>query len=310
MPQNPLPASGVPGGLPGVGSGVPTSTDLIPEALAAASGQDDQDSAADGNGEDVPAGTGPVGSGDHVIQDGECISSIAKQTGHFWKTIWDDANNTDLRDVRKDPNVLLPGDRVFVPELRRKDESGATEQHHRFRRKGEPSKLRLRLMRAATKDDEQDDDDQDAPAPQGQSDAKVSSTQSDPGPPLLPDVPRSNVPYVLNVDGRLFNGMTDADGVLECAVPGNARKGLLIIEPGTPQETQLPVLLGQLSPITEMCGVRERLANLGFECARDGDKMTDDLEDALQTFQTMHELEISGRPDDATRAKLQEVHGS
>jgi len=309
MPQETLSPSGAPSGLPAGGAGPPTSTATIPGDPAAPLGQDDPAPAAEGAAEeDIPGGTGPVGSGDHVVRDGECISSIAKQTGHFWKTIWEDPNNSVLREVRKDPNVLLPGDRLFVPELRRKDEPGATEEHHRFRRKGEPSKLRLRLMRAATGEDTEEE--AEAPASQGQGDAKVSSTESDPGPPLLPDEPRANVPYVLIVDGQLFNGMTDADGILECAVPGNARKGLLIIEPGTPQETRLPVQLGQLSPISEMCGVRERLANLGFECARDGDEMTDDLEDALQTFQTMHELDISGQPDDATRAKLQEVHGS
>jgi hypothetical protein len=133
----------------------------------------------------------PVGQGNRVVKQGDCISSIAVENGFFWKTLWEHANNRDLREARHDPNVLLPGDRVFVPEKRLRDESGATEQRHRFRKKGEPAKLRLHLLESGS--------------------------------------PRANQPYTLAIDGKLFSGSTDGDGRLECTIPPNAKRGRLLV---------------------------------------------------------------------------------
>lgn len=128
------------------------------------------------------------------ISSGESIPSIARDEGFFWKTLWNLPENASLKEKRKDPNVLYEGDEVEVPELREKEETRATEQTHTFRRKGDPLKLKLRLM--------------------------------------LMDEPRGNEDFTLDVDGKLITGSTDGDGKLEEWIPGNARRAKLILAGG------------------------------------------------------------------------------
>ena len=136
-----------------------------------------------------PADAGPVGEGEHVVGPGECISSIAKQLGFLWETLWDDPANAALKSARENPNVLRPGDRVALPAKNVKTEPGETEMRHRFVRKGEPTKLRLRLL------------DQDQP--------------------------RANEAYTLDIDGQVYSGTTDANGRLEQVIPAKATTGKL-----------------------------------------------------------------------------------
>lgn len=128
---------------------------------------------------------------EYKVKQGDCISSIAKKNGLFWETVWDHPNNSQLKEKRKDPNVLYPGDIVFVPDKGKKEESVATEQRHRFRKKGAPAKIRLRVL----------DENQ----------------------------PRANQSYILEVDGLLFSGTTDSEGKLEHVIPPDAKKGKLLI---------------------------------------------------------------------------------
>jgi N-acetylmuramoyl-L-alanine amidase len=256
---------------------------------------------------DKDAGGGPVGSGEHVVRDGECISSIARDSGHFWETIWQDPANAELRQRRADPNVLLAGDRVHVPEKRSRVESGGTEARHRFVRKGEPAKLRLRLLEPDDTPDPGQESKAALPRYQGRSveseDPPIEETKREPQ-------PRRNVPYLLDVDGKLFEGQTDGDGRIEIAIPPNARSGTLTLNPGTDRAERMQLRLGTLSPIGEVVGVKERLANLSFDC---GDRTQDEtpaLHAAIRTFQKQQGLEATGVLDDALRDKLRDAHGS
>jgi len=52
----------------------------------------------------------------HQVQQGECLVSIAESYGFFWETRWNLPANKLIRDTRRDPTVLLPGDVVTIPE--------------------------------------------------------------------------------------------------------------------------------------------------------------------------------------------------
>lgn len=250
-------------------------------STSATSESEESDSSAneanqsDGNAEAQAAPAdqaAPAGTGDRVVSSGECVSSIAKDTGHFWETIWNDPANEPLKAVRTDPNVLLPGDRLTVPEKKRKEEPGATEVRHRFMRRGEPAKLKLCIM----KED---------------------------------DVPRANEPYVLEAGGKTFEGITDVNGQLSIPIPGNCRRGKLTVGPPEDQ-VEYELELGGMDPVSAMEGVIARLNNLGFEAGPPSKKVTEKCGQALSEFQERHGLPVTGQPDEATRQKLLAVHGS
>jgi len=83
----------------------------------------------------------------HIVQQGEHIPDIAAQYGFSnFRTVWDHPNNAALKNLRGNPNVLLPGDQVFVPEREKRSESAVTEKRHRFVAQSQPLKLRVKLL--------------------------------------------------------------------------------------------------------------------------------------------------------------------
>jgi N-acetylmuramoyl-L-alanine amidase len=131
---------------------------------------------------------------DHEVQQGDCINSIGFQYGFFPKTLWEHPDNAELKTLRKNPNVLRPGDVVHIPEKKQKEESCATEKLHKFKRKGVPSKLNLRL--------------------------------------LFNEKPRANEDYVLEIDGKLIKGKTDGDGWIRQPISPDAKEAKLKLKDG------------------------------------------------------------------------------
>jgi N-acetylmuramoyl-L-alanine amidase len=224
----------------------------------------------DGSSGERPGGS-PVGTGDYTVRDGDCMSKIAKESGHFWQTLWDDGGNAELKSIRRQPNVLMPGDRVTVPPIRQKYEEGQSKMRHRFVRRGEPSHLVLRIL------------DQ--------------------------DVPRANEPYKLIIDGdQEITGVTDAEGKLDVPIPGNANKGKLIVGE-EPDVLEYDLDLGGLDPVETWKGVQTRLANLGIPCEVTG-AQDEQTMDAVNEFRAQNGLPAVQDVDDATRQQLQDKHGS
>jgi hypothetical protein len=211
----------------------------------------------------------PVGGGNHVVKQGECIESIALAHGFLPDTLWNHPDNAQLKRERKDPSLLLPGDRVQVPDPRPRQEQGADGQKHRFRRKGLPSKLRVRVLRDGE--------------------------------------PRQNEPYTLNVDGKLSDGTTDGDGVVEVPVPPNAQQGTLIVGKDEKDQQTFELRLSGLDPIASITGVQQRLENLGYPCPASGE-LDEPTRSALGDFQRACDLEATGEPDQKTRGRLAAEH--
>lgn len=213
---------------------------------------------------------GPAGTGEYSVVQGECLSSIALETGFFYETLWNHAGNSALKQKRKSPHVLLEGDKVHVPEVRLKEENGATEKRHRFRRRGVPSRLKLQVKDHLGK-------------------------------------PRAGAAFLLDVDGNKQSGKLDGNGFLDVAISPNARRANLNVENG---QEEFDLTLGGTDPISELTGVQHRLNNLGYACGFPDGEMNEQTVMALIKFQQENGLEDTGEPDAPTRDKLEELHKS
>jgi N-acetylmuramoyl-L-alanine amidase len=240
-----------------------------------------------------------------AVAAGDCISSIAIAHGFDWETVWNHPQNAKLRSQRSDPNVLRPGDSVFVPEREPKHESGSTQKRHIFRMKGVPARLRLRITNDIAP--EKIIQPPKAPPP-----GTLHVVHGDPEvPPAVVEVkPRANTPFVLDVDGRRQQGTTDDDGRIDVPIWPGARQGQLTLDPGTPRESTLLLDLGHLDPPDTIEGAKHRLQNLGYGCGNVDDEETAGFRAALRTFQEASGLKVTGELDAATRAALRERHGS
>lgn len=236
----------------------------------------------------------------HTVAQGESVESVAHAAGHLWSTVWEAPENKPLRQTRKSPHVLLPGDIVFVPGVREKQLPCATNQQHRFQHKGIPSRLRVRF--------------------------------------LVDGEPRASASYVLIVDGRnRKEGTTDGDGWLDEAVMPDARRAevqfevspredpdydpspfegdgddiVRATEPAPEKKAPPPgkiyvFELRHLDPVTEISGVQGRLKNLGYAVRSVDGELGPRTREALRAFQQDHGLDVTGEPDEATQAKLAE----
>jgi N-acetylmuramoyl-L-alanine amidase len=207
---------------------------------------------------------------DHRVKAQECLSSIAEEYGFFPGTIWDDPRNADLRRERVDGNVLREGDVVVVPDLRQRGEKIATAKRHRFRRKGVPEILRLRLC-----------------DPRGR--------------------PRAGLSYVLVIDGVPKDGTTDSDGRIKVWIPTGAKRGELRVSEKGRVEIH-PLTFSALVPLDGEDGVRQRLLNLGYLAEADADDA--EVERGLRRFQEDHKVPVTGLCDDATKRAIEALYRS
>ena len=86
----------------------------------------------------------------HVVKPGEHLARIAAQYGfHDYTTIWDNPENAALKERRKSPHVLYPGDTLVIPDKFKKTEERATGERHVFQVKNKKILLHIKLRDAS-----------------------------------------------------------------------------------------------------------------------------------------------------------------
>ena len=86
----------------------------------------------------------------HVVQQGEWLSKIAAL---YWiadpNTIWDHANNEQLKKLRK-PELLFPEDKLYIPDLPL-EPSKTGEKHTIVMKLPKPATLKIKILNADDK---------------------------------------------------------------------------------------------------------------------------------------------------------------
>jgi hypothetical protein len=211
----------------------------------------------------------------YTIQPGDYLARIAQQNGFFdYRTIWDHAQNKQLKDLRKNPNVLAPGDILFIPDKTPKKESRPTGKTHRFRIKNETILLRLILEDLYGK-------------------------------------PVANAGCDLNIDGQPFHVVSNADGKIEQEIPLTAQNGDIVVTDGkTPlMNVKLQIQIGYLDPVDVLSGQKARLSNLGYYLGSLDEDDDVQFRSAVEEFQCDNDLTVDGICGPNTQAKLKLIHG-
>jgi hypothetical protein len=209
----------------------------------------------------------------HVVEQGECLQKIAHRHG-FPKPfdIWSHPKNKDLRVRRKDdPNVLFPGDVLWIPEKKEKTLEKDANDAYTFKVPSLGKKLRIAVRDAA-------------------------------------DEPLAGEDYELEVAGKKHTGKTDGAGLVEAVVPAQASAGKLRVGAYTWKiavGSLDPVVHTEDEGIS---GIQARLRNLGYLPEHAYGKPCEKTRDAISRFQRAHGLAPTGVADAATRQKLEAAH--
>src|SRR5262249_31765232 len=83
----------------------------------------------------------------HTIQQGECLSSIARSYGFDdWRVIYNDSANAKFKQDHPNPNLIYPGETLVIPDLKEGGATAPTEQKHKFEIKPDETRLRITVQ--------------------------------------------------------------------------------------------------------------------------------------------------------------------
>jgi len=214
----------------------------------------------------------------YVVKQGDHLTRIADANGFKdFTPIWNHADNAALKQKRKNPHILLPGDVVVIPDTETKQESGATEQRHRFKVLLKPLTLRIKLL--------------------GLDSRPLARTELD-----------------LAVDGGSETLATQGDGTVEKPLTAAADKGTIKFrDKETPFDERIliEIRVGHLDPVEVESGQRGRLNALGYDAGNPDESGDGSLlfRSAVEEFQCDQKLTVDGVAGANTQKKLQEVYG-
>lgn len=212
----------------------------------------------------------------YVVRQGDYLAQIAHRRSFSAEKVWNHPLNDALRMKRASPDILHPGDIVYVPDAREgwSPLPLTTGGENPFTARIPTVEIKLVLERADR-------------------------------------TPIANKPFRVEGMGQEpFEGTTDGSGLALFAVPVHVREvGLSLDE----DSLYYHVRVGNLDPADEASGAAKRLAHLGYLAPINFDSLqpiAHDLAEAIASFQEAQGIRVTRYLDRATLDALVQAHGS
>lgn len=161
----------------------------------------------------------------YVIRRGDYLLKVAYESGFDADSVWDNARNSDLRTLRKDPNILAPGDMLFIPDA-----------------SDGPDYKTLQT---------------------GSTNSFVSQAPPTPVTVKFCDPALASQPCTIAELPDLRDLKTDANGVLTFQAPVSLETATVRFA-GVNPAVMFACQLGRLDPVDTLTGIFQRLQNLGY----------------------------------------------
>lgn len=207
----------------------------------------------------------------YVVRQGEHLAGIAARYGFDPQPVWEHEANSELREQRRDPQILAPGDLLYIP-IEEQPEPARISPNTNNRYQATQPRVELRMALAA-------------------------------GDTIL-----ANEPYRVEGLARPIEGTTDGEGRLREALPPSTRSVRVVLP--NRDDFALDVRLGNLNPHDGRSGQAQRLRNLGLDPSLRGidpvaplmrrEELAVRLADATRAFQRLEGADETGDPDDVS----------
>jgi N-acetylmuramoyl-L-alanine amidase len=209
---------------------------------------------------------------EHVVEHGECLSSIASRFGvSDWQDIYNASENADFKKKRPDPNVIFPGDKVIIPDFKpasSQNADGGTTVVIKLPER----KVQVKLLGAG-----------------GKALADVECTLE-------------------FGETKLPPAKTDGGGIVKFAIPSDVTTALLRA-PGRCWELGLCQLNPMTDVGDDVSGIQARLNNLGFGGGIVSGVLDAPTKAAIRDFERAQGWEPTGKSSDKLTSKLAEIYG-
>ena len=199
-----------------------------------------------------------------------------------WRPVWNAPENASLRSIRDSPDVLMPGDSLFIPDKLTKELPAGTEQKHPYEVTVKPLRLRVKIL----------DRFHEALA-LADGKIQIGADVEDAAPDGSADVDQP-----LNRPQR-----TEEAGTLRFNETLEVNQQELV------RDLDLGLKIGYMDPAEEESGQLKRLRNLGYYALPEGQPDDKLLQAAIEEFQCENSLTVDGICGPQTQAKLKEVYG-
>lgn len=224
----------------------------------------------------------PTKTKTHKVKPNEYLGSIAKQYGFsHWKAIYQHPANEHLRKLRPNPNILMEGDEIAIPQKNTKQAVVRSRREQKFELLGAATN-RLKLSIYNEKGD-----------------------------------PMTNRSFQIEFGETIITGTTDNSGRINTTIPPDApEKAILTIQNNEEEEKSQNqqvywIDIGGVNPMEEITGIQTRLKILGYYHGKIDGEPGEKTEEAILQFQRDQEgLKIDGDPGPITQEKLDECYQS